>query len=271
MKPSILFLCNGDVAFYTNGLYYYDLQQQKIVILTDDEGAGYQPQFSEDGTSIIYRTHVYKRYRKYSSLIKLDLESNEKTVLVSEKRNLSTPVVSPQGNLLYTLKNKLNMTGVLGNTVESNAVEISFPVVFIEKRKIAIYRNGQKELLEPLGPGIYVWPSISPDGTKLLFTKAGEGSFISDFDGNILVELGYANAPQWSPDGEWIVFMVDQDDGYVYTASEIYMVDSNGNNRMALTDSEKIIEMYPSWGNTPDKIVYSTNSGRIFLMELAKQ
>ena len=83
----------------------------------------------------------------------------------------------------------------------------------------------------------YLWASLSPDQSKILFTKAGEGTYTSDLQGNILVEFGNANAPRWSPDGNWIVYMNDKDNGYYYTASEIFVVSADGSKKYQILES----------------------------------
>ncbi|MCK4295874.1 MAG: PD40 domain-containing protein, partial [Candidatus Marinimicrobia bacterium] len=119
-----------------------------------------------------------------------------------------------------------------------------------------------------LGEGQYIWLSISPDKSKLLFTLAGRGTFITDLNGNALIELGYANAPMWSPDGNWVVYMVDEDDGYRITASDIYAVSSDGKEKVQLTNTQNTIEMHPNWSPSMDKIVFDTIEGNIMLIEV---
>jgi Tol biopolymer transport system component len=137
------------------------------------------------------------------------------------------------------------------------------PVVYIEDQKIAIILDNQKKLLTPLGEGNYIWPSLSPDKTRLLFTFAGRGTFVADLAGNVLAELGIARAPEWSPDGNWVVCMVDVDDGHVITASDIWVVSADGKRRIQLTETEDLIEMHPAWSPSMDKIAFDTVDGRI--------
>ncbi len=144
-------------------------------------------------------------------------------------------------------------------------------LVFIESSKIAIYQNGEKKILTPAGEGNYIWPSVSPDKSKLLFTLAGKGTFVSDLNGNIISQIGYANAPKWSADSKWIVYMVDKDDGLRVTSSELYVVSADGNTKIQLTKTQEILEMYPEFDSTGGQVVCNTYDGKILLLKLSAE
>ena len=65
-----------------------------------------------------------------------------------------------------------------------------------------------------------------------------------------------------------VVGMNDQDNGEVYTSSEIVVVDLQGN-RQVLTDSN-VIAMYPQPSADGSKIAFSTPTGEAYLINIAK-
>ena len=112
-----------------------------------------------------------------------------------------------------------------------------------------------------------MWPSVSPDGTKVLYTVMELGrSYVCNLDGSDVVALGELRAPKWMGN-EWIVGMVDYDDGHVVTSSEIVAVKASGKDRTVLTDKAEIC-MYPSGSLHASKIVYNTESGKIMIMNV---
>ncbi len=249
------------------GLWLYDLNDKSVVKLNDYWGAGYNPIFSKDGSKIFFRSYEYDKMKKYSSIVIQNIPTKHAQWLEKGVRNLSVPMLINGDKIIYKKDDKLNYHD-FKKGVKVNSNSASGTVAYIENSQIVIYKNGKKKILSPLGKGNYIWLSISPHKSRLLFTFAGKGTFISDLNGNSLIELGYANAPKWSPDGNWVVYMVDEDDGYRITASDIYAVSSDGKVKEQLTNTPEIIEMHPSWSPDMDKIVYDTINGNIMLIEV---
>jgi Tol biopolymer transport system component len=268
---------NGDKILFTSsnytGLAYFDIATGEIVELSKESGAGYEPAFSPDGTSIIYRISEYKNRRKFSSLINQDIQTGQKQILVAEKRNLSTPRISASGEIVLLQDNVPDQISLnkSGQSKIPQSVQSDIPNAFIENTNIALIKGGIKQIIQPIGEGHYIWPSVSPDGNKLLFTKMGEATYITDLDGNNPVSLGRANAPRWSPDSKWVVYMDDKDDGYVVLESHLYAVSADGQQRVQLTNAPDRIDMYPVWGSQFENIVFATDRGEIFLISLATE
>lgn len=241
------------------GLYHLDING-KIKTISDAPGAGYEPTFSGDGKYVYYRPYKYEGMKKLSSLIKKAISGTNEKILIQDERDFTSAKRLLNGNIAVSRNFNLYDADPLQNQTQKTDLAIG---VFIEKGKIALYRNGEKKILMPLGEGFYLWPSISPDGSKLLFTKTGEGTYISNLGGQILAELGYANAPRWSPDGKWVVFMHDLDDGHQMIESDIFIIAADGTKKTAITHTADIIEVYPFWG-VENEIVFGSEKGIIY-------
>ncbi len=253
------------------GLYSYNLEKKAITKLNDHSGAGYEPTFSEDGETIYFRTDNFVNGRRFSTLISQNVEKKSEQIILKDQRNLLPPKLSNSGNISFILNNKANVIQQNSLKKSSNPIIANTsnePIVFIDNTKISLIQNGTTKILDPIGNGNYIWLSISPDGKKLLFTDVRSGTYISNLKGDILVKLGKANSPKWSPNGNWISYMIDKDDGHRTTDSEIFIVSSDGQNKFQLTNTNNQIEMYPSWSPDSKKLVYHNALGNIFIMNL---
>ncbi len=262
---------SGTRVFFTTpgyrGLYYYHLDEKKLFPVNDDFGAGYEPAINADGNEVLCRTYTVKNGRRFYSIVKFDSQTREKTILEKDRRLLSVPKQLKDGNIVYTLNSELKTDAPVSTGKNKQEPQVR-PAVFIEDQKIALFVNGQKRVLEPRGSGSYIWPELSPSGRRLLFKKLGDGCYVSDLEGNIISSLGNINAPHWSPDGKYIVYMADRDDGQKIIASEIHVIKANGSTDIQLTETHNQIELYPRWGNDINTIVYNTEKGQIYLMRL---
>lgn len=245
------------------GLFMINTKTRDLVQLTDRAGAGYNPVFSEDGTTIYYRWNEYKANKKYSGINSINLISKKTETIESEKRKLSTPQLI-NNKLVYTR----NTEEVKQQTTGKKGLKESKEVwTYTENKRIIVYIDEEKRVLAPKGDGHYLWSELSPDTTKLLFTLAGQGTFVSDLEGNIHADLGYLNASKWL-NNHWVVGMKDYDDGHEITESDIFAVSSDGQKTVRLTQTDDKIEMYPDCSPADSKVAYHTLDGEIYLMTL---
>ena len=135
-----------------------------------------------------------------------------------------------------------------------------------ENLELNLYRNGEKVVLKPHGDANYIWVSLSPDQTMILFnTKYGTG--ICDLNGNEIINLGQDfDAPVWYGN-DYVVGMDDNHDGYFNIESSIMMASVDGTIVQRLTSPEGM-GMYPDVDAESGRIVYATENGDIHLLQL---
>ncbi len=263
---------NGEEIVFSKdgykGLYSYNIEKKSITKLNDYDGAGYEPTFSKDGETVFFRTDNFVGGRRFSTLISQNIEKKSEQIILKNQRNLLPPKLSQNEKINFMLNDDLK--SVQQNSLKKGlAISNSNDIfVHIYNTKISLTQNGKTQILDPIGNGNYIWPQLSPDGKKILFTDVNSGTYISNLNGDILVKLGKANSPKWSPDGNWISYMIDKDDGHRITDSEIFIVSSDGKNKFQLTNTNNQIEMYPSWSPDSQKLVYHNALGNIFIMNL---
>lgn len=258
---------NGYIFTQANysGLWYASIDTRQAIQLSVAPSAGYQAQFIKNGKNILYREDQFISGKRYSSLMSVDLLTSDKVMIEENVRSLKI-INHPNRSESVYLKDSEMIS--LNSFNEFSGINNNQRFVYIEKSKIVLEENGRKKILMPIGDKNYIWPSISPDGSKLLFTCAGKGTFISDFDGQILNELGKLNHPSWSPKGDYVIGMDDKDDGVKILSSDIIVYDLVRDKRFNITISDNDIALYPSWGATKYSVLYNTLDGRTYKLSL---
>lgn len=248
---------------YNAGLTRYDLATGSTSVVTEAAGAGYDVKISQDGSTVVYRENSYTdQHLKMTAVKSKDLISGRELALVAPTRKLQA--VDVQGMTSTTVvKGKSSVKGIAG----TKAVK-SMPILSIDKLHLMLTINGETREFSPLGSEQrYIWPSVSPDGTRALFYVSGNGAYVCNLDGSDLKELGQVRAPRWY-NNDIIVGMNDQDDGRVYTSSSIIAVDLNGTSQTLTDDS--VIAMYPLPTEAGDKIAFSTPTGEAYIININK-
>jgi Tol biopolymer transport system component len=253
---------DGKSIFFTtesyNGVWQYSLQHKTQRLITNDPRSGYGFSVAPDGKAIAYRRTTNEGARNRMQEIVLKELSSNSIQIIGRQSTLSTPSFSG-AIVLYSEDNSTKNLHRITATAR--------PIVLgIENTKIAVIVATQKRLLDPLANGSYIWPVLSPDGSKLVASDMAKGAFVCDLKGSILARLGKRNAAAWTRDGRWLIYMKDKDDGHTIISSDLFCVSADGKLSKQLTMTKGVIEMYPQCSLVENKIVCNTLDGKILLM-----
>lgn len=222
----------------SKGLKQINLENCQTKQLTDNPGAGFQPHISADGRSIICKKVTFDEKRmRQTGLDVLDLEKGTQKQLRAPAREIR----------------------------EGDGKDR--PEVFIEDMQLMVTIDGVTKNLSPNGVDddtSYIWPSLSPDGKRILYYVCGVGAYVCDLEGKEVKFIAHdCRAPQWYDD-ETIIGMNDQDDGEMLLSSSIMAYTLDGKVQ-ELTDSSKML-MYPQCCAQKCLIVCSAANGEIFVL-----
>lgn len=154
---------------------------------------------------------------------------------------------------------RLQSRNIAGGKAETNTT------VGIYRGHLCVNDGTADRYIDPQGPGSYLWPQISPDGTRIVYFKVHDGAFICNLDGSNPVALGYLQAPQWL-DNRNVVGMQPFDDGTVITASALVVTDGKGVTQTIVDPSQ--MALYPSATSDGKSIAYTTPAGKLYLITL---
>ena len=231
----------GDYVLLTTdinkGLQRYDLASQTMTVLSTEEGAGYNVQVSKDGQEVVFReTNFDRNHLRQNKIVRLNMYNQRQNVVARNQRDLKQMATSD------------NLTSVS-----------------IKDRLIVLTRNGLTTTLAPNGSHLsYIWPSVSPDGTKICYYVCGNGCWVANIDGSNPQYIGHAcRAAQWY-DNNTLVAMADEDDGHFITASAIVAYTLDG--KMQTLTNDSMIAMYPYVAK--NAIVFSTIEGETYMLNV---
>ena len=231
----------GDYILLTSGsnqgLHRYDMANQSLTTLTNAAGAGFNVQVSRDGKEIVYRETSFDRnHMRQNKIVRLNMYNERQNVVARNQRDMKHMATSD------------NLTSVS-----------------ISDRLIVLKRNGLTTTLAPNGSHLsYIWPSVSPDGTKLCYYVCGNGCWVSNIDGSNPQYIGHAcRAAQWY-DNNTLVAMADKDNGHYVTESKIVAYTLDGKTQVLTNNS--IIAMFPYVAE--NAVVFSTVEGETYMLNV---
>ncbi len=248
------------------GLAVYDFKNDVVEHLTSKQGAGMYPKITPDGKYVAYQTHEFKNRRRLTSLFLQDIAEKIIVPLVTDKRDIKLLSVD-NSNVYYLEGDVVKAFDISGKKTITNPKNIT--IAFTDNNlNLSLYSGGKKSNINPQGEGNYIWVSLSPDKKRILYNYPKKGAIIADLTGKTVKELGKLDAAQWSNDGKWIIGMEDYDDGHKYTKSDILLVSPDGKIKKNLTENSDLIALYPNLSKDNKKVVYNTEEGRVYLMNI---
>lgn len=200
-------------------------------LLRGVESSVYYPELSSDGSKIFFTDADYKNPRVY--------DYTDNVTIRIDAPNVARTRASLQGNSKVTA------------SVEGSVLNICVDGVTRSFTPVESFAG-------------YCWPSVSPDGKKVMFVAAGKGIVVTDLQGNIISRPGTIRmeAPVWFGNNH-IVAMNATDDGHQISSSQIVLITLDGSQTQALTRPESM-SMFPSASEIASKVVYNTIDGRLY-------
>lgn len=243
------------------GLQHLDLNNGRMTAISAT-ASPLMLEFTADGSNVLYRESSYDSdHRRYVSLKAYNVANRQSTTVVEASRNLQG--FNADGNTAVAIENgRMQRHALGGNTAEA----ATRAALSIDRGRLCVTTGGSTTTIAPLGNSCnsYLWPSLSPDGTRIVAFGVGTGTFTCNLDGSDVHPLGMFRAPRWL-DNNTIVAMDDHDNGYQTTASTIMALAADGSGQAALT-TDDVVAIFPT--TAAGKVAFTTPEGQLFIITL---
>lgn len=246
-----------------NSLKRINLADGTQSVIATGEGL-YNVAVSADGNKVVYTRPSYnKKHMRYNSLEAVDLSNGKVTTIVKPTRNLNAGYSVVNGTVNAVEKGKLRTVAT------GNAKAVKAPVASISYGHLQVTVNGKTTTLDPQGRGSYLWPSVSPDGTRLAYWLVGKGCFTCNLDGTDIKSHGPLRTAVWA--GNDILVGQDEVEGQAQQlrACAIVALDVNTNEVQKLTD-DNLVAFYPSASADGSRIAFTTRNGEVYIINIKK-
>ena len=227
----------------------------------------FQCKWSPNGEKLMVMRSSFENRRRLNSLIVLNKYGNLDDIVVDYSSQRILPVGWTGNNTLHFL---LDDQLITGNMNESEN-EWDLPLIFATKNKLYKKISDEKVQLLHQAQDMILNLSYSSDATLIVFEVYGNETIVIQDEKLIKTDIRNGNAPMVSPDGENIVFMNIEDDGYQIQSGSISYWDSKTSKIYSIINDPKIIAMNPVWGN--NNLIYYINfsEGSIYSTGLKNQ
>jgi Tol biopolymer transport system component len=258
-----------------------DLQTGAVrSLVSDTPGAGWRFAFSPDSAALIYRD-------RQNTLRRAWLADGRVETLVSADARLGFPAFASDGELHVSLGGALTRVpsgsaaprsasperqvahdGLL--TVTATAAPIAAGWDGKEIFVVDLPTGARRTLLSGRG---FFDVELAADGTLALVTESrgAEGHlWIVPTNGGAPRDLGVGYHGCLTHDARTVVFLLQENDGQQFTASDLWARPVNGGPAVRLTDTPDVLEIVPTLSSDGDLLAYVDDAtGRVHVARLS--
>lgn len=243
---------------------------EPVQLLRGVESEAYNPVLNQDGSELLYSGDNYQGLKVYS------FPSNSSKVISTADFAGYHPAFTASGEIVYTtreMKNNKKVRTLMKYNLSKDANQIvsknTGVNVYTKGSNVIVNVNGTEKTYSPVeSQAGYIWPSLSPDGKKVMFYAAGKGIVIMTIDGKLLNMLGNYTSPVWYGN-DYVVAQNSKDDGHQYSSSQIMLLKADGSFTKELTNPLSMAMNPTASSIEVGKIAYNTIDGRLFLINVS--
>ena len=221
-----------------------DIIEAKGSIMVDIPNINsFQCKWSPDSEKLMVIISVYEKKRRENGLIVINkMGAIDHTVIELTDQNIYPIGWTGNNTIHYLLDSEL-----LSQNIKGSKNEWDMPLIYAIKNKLYKKTGDLDTSLLYEANDMILNLSYSSDARLITFEVYGNNTMIIKNSDTVIDDIGNGNAPKVSPDGNMVIFMVLEDDGYQITSGDIYLWDSKTGNIDPVANDPEKIEMNPIW------------------------
>lgn len=243
---------NGQFALLTGhhfkGAYVLNLLTNEITQISDKDGSGYGYSWDNNNEIVYFKQKEAKEYFSDSKVYSYSLK--DKNILLRNDIDI---------NMMSSYH------GVEKNAESQIVVYTNMTTLKIEAKDLI----SKKSWVITAEDGQYYNALLSPNGQKVAVHK---GVDIYVYDVNRTgkgQKIGTGLATSWSSDNQYLLGFLDtSEDGHNVTNSELYLFDSQTLKSKKVTNTEVLLEMFPSFISENKVLFTDDKTGAIYTANL---
>tara|TARA_R110002124_G_scaffold104973_1_gene255512 strand:- start:12449 stop:13408 length:960 start_codon:yes stop_codon:yes gene_type:complete len=239
-----------------------------------DADAGYGMSWSLDSKSILTRLNTVENRRRNHAIAIFNTDGSSIQITEPRSKMEVLPKWAQYGEKVVLIQNDkieaFNSGKDMPQQFKSKPSQAFYVLKGNEIAKGMIPTNST-ENISPFDNAQYLNLEVSPDGQKLAFEVYGGNLYLMNVDGSNLIDLGKASRPNWSPDSNYLVASISEDNGYNITKGDLFAFSVDGSQKINLTENTDLIAQNPNWSPTGLKIAFDVpTSGAIYTITIQK-
>ncbi|MFZ5517797.1 MAG: TolB family protein [Candidatus Zhuqueibacterota bacterium] len=249
-------------------IWLYNVQANSWIKLVEQNGAGWEFDWSPDSRRIAFRANKMDGRRKLTTILVVDIVTGQTQQLADFDRDFSTPRWVNAVEVAFLHHDALQVAAL-------PTISLSKPDSTSRPRSICLFsakgvltKEMDKTLsqIKPLEGRVFN-VSYSPDNSRILFKQQGRAICVMNKDGKNIQRIAEGEMPVWNPSGEFVAYSETREDAFEYTSSDLWIVTANGAEKQQITFTKDEMEMRPHWSPDGRRIACDSN-GKIILIDL---
>ena len=213
----------------------------------------FQCKWSPNGEKLMVMRSSFDNRRRLNSLIVLNKNGNLLDIIIDFSNQRILPIGwTGNSTLHYLLDDQLKT-----KNMNQSKNEWDLPLIFAIKNKLYEKVSDKGFQLLHEAQDMILNLSYSSDATLIVFEVYGGETVVIQNRKLINTGIRNGNGPTVSPDGEKIVFMIIEDDGYQIQSGAISYWDSKTGKIYPIIEDPNIVAMNPVWSN--NNLIYYIN------------